>query len=316
MYKNKSIGVIVPAYNEEILLPKTLETMPSYVDKIFVIDDFSADKTLSILKDYQKKDSRIQIIIHESNKGLGQSLIDGYLEAISSEVDITAVMAGDNQMSPDDLPAVLDPIVNSEVDYVKGNRLLRDDVTSKMPRHRYIGNSILTLLTKFATGYWKIIDPQCGYTAISLKALKKIPIQKMTKGYGYNADILNMLNLKNQKVQDVEVKPVYGQEKSKIKLTSYIPLVSKLLLKLFFRRMMHKYLIRDFHPLALLYFFSLTNLFLFALPLKIRFFYLYFKIGYAPQTTLILLTFAFTIGFLSLILAMWMDMEDNRILSK
>ncbi len=230
MYKGKSIGIVVPAYNEELLIGKTLSTIPDFVDKIFVIDDASKDRTKEITLEFQQKDLRIVLIHHTNNQGVGQSLIDGYVASREAGLDITAVMAGDAQMDPDDLPAVLDPIAEGWSDYVKGNRLLREEVVARMPKHRYIGNSVLTLLTKFATGYWRIIDPQCGYTAISLKALSTIHIEDMIKGYGYNAHILNMLNLNNFRVCDVEIRPVYGEEKSGIKLRNYVPKVGRLII--------------------------------------------------------------------------------------
>src|SRR5690606_31823096 len=134
--------------------------------------------------------------------------------------------------------------------------LLRAEAALRMPKHRYIGNGVLTILSKFATGYWQIIDPQCGFTAIGKEALATIPITTMIKGYGYNAHILNMLNLDNFTAIDVKVEPIYGEEKSKIKLKTYIPTVSKLLVRLFLRRLVHKYVIRDFNPLVFFYLMS------------------------------------------------------------
>ncbi len=312
MLKDKKIGVVIPAYNEELLICKVIETMPDYVDKMIVVNDGSKDRTLEILKGYQEKDSRIVIVDHVKNLGLGQSLIDGYLASTEMELDVVAVMAGDAQMAPSDLESVVIPVATGEADYVKGNRLLVDNVYNIMPKYRFIGNSVLTLLTKFATGYWNIIDPQCGYTAISMPALKKIPIQSMTKGYGYNADILNMLNLKNCKVKDVQVQPVYSLEKSKIRLHKYIPTVSILLTRLFFKRMTVKYLVREFHPLVFFYFFSFVCLGIISLPLMVRFFYIYFTAGIAPTTTLTILSLSTMMGFFSFFFGMWMDMEENR----
>lgn len=315
MYNNKTIGVVVPAYNEELLIGKVIKTMPDFVDRIIIINDASKDNTKNIIQDFQKENEKIILIDHEKNQGLGQSLIDGYQKSKEYNLDIVAVMAGDAQMNPDDLQSVIQPIADEKADYVKGNRLLRSDVVGRMPFYRYIGNSFLTFLTKFSTGYWHVIDPQCGYTAISKKALSKIPIETMIKGYGYNAHILNMLNLSNLRVADVEVEPVYGEEKSKIKLRSYIPTVTKLLVNLFFKRLIRKYLVREFHPLVLFYFFSFINGVIFSIPLSIRFFYLYFTQGIAPTTTLILLNFSFTMAIFSLFFAMWLDMEENKKLS-
>ncbi len=208
MYKKKKVCVIIPAYNEEKLIGKTLEGIPKFVDKMFVIDDASTDNTFENIKKFQEKDSRIEIIKHTKNRGLGQSLIDGYVASRISDIDITAVMAGDNQMDPGDLPLLLDKIIDEAFDYVKGNRLLHKDLKTAMPRYRLFGNALLTILSKFATGYFFLMDPQCGYTAITNDCLKKIPIEKMTRGYGYNADILCMLNIYGFRVSDVEVKPV------------------------------------------------------------------------------------------------------------
>ncbi len=316
MYKGKKICVIVPALNEELLLPKTIAGIPEWVDKIIIIDDGSTDNMPSFINEIKLSDSRIQSIDHESNKGLGQSLIDGYLAFRKTETDICVVMAGDNQMSPKDLPRLLDPIIAGEVDYVKGNRLLRDDVKGRMPLYRYIGNGVLTLLTKIATGYWKLIDPQCGYTAITKKAINIIPIETMIKGYGYNAHILNMLNLSNFVVKDVEVEPVYGEEKSKIKLISYIFNVSLLLLRLTLKRLINKYLIRDFHPLFLFYIFSLLQIFFISFPLLVRFIYIYSSTGFFPQTTLLLFYVSLSLGIFSGLIGMWLDMDENKSLNK
>ena len=311
MYKDNKIGVVIPAYNEEALIGDTLSGIPSYVDRIIVINDASRDSTEKIVLQYKKKDSRIDLINHKINRGLGQSLIDGYLLSMKCDLDITAVMAGDNQMHPDDLTSLLDMIILKGFDYAKGNRLLHQNIDN-MPRYRFFGNSILTLLTKFATGYYSMMDPQCGYTAIKNDALSKISIHKMTKGYGYNADILCMLNIQRFKVTDVEVQPVYGKEKSKINLWQYVPKTSWILVKLFFRRLWQRYVILDFHPLILFYLFALFNSIFIIIPFSIRFLFMYFKYGEMPFTTLTILTFTFLLSFQSVLFAIWMDMDYNK----
>lgn len=311
MHKNQKIAVIVPAYNEEKLILSTLKGIPGYVDRIFVINDASTDTTKDIVLKQAKADPRIKLIDHEANMGLGQSLIDGYLYSAKSDADISVVMAGDNQMDPHDLPGLLNAIIDDGNDYVKGNRLLHADINS-MPGYRFFGNAILTILTKFATGYYSLMDPQCGYTAIKNSALKKIPIEKMTKGYGYNADILNMLNIQRFKVTDIEVRPVYGSEKTKIKLYKYIPTVSLLLISLFFRRLWKRYIVLDFHPLALFYLFSFSILSLIVIPFSVRLVYMFIMTREFPSTTMLILTFSTLMAFQSILFAIWMDMEYNR----
>jgi glycosyltransferase involved in cell wall biosynthesis len=310
MYKGHKVGVVVPAYDEELLIAEMLSGIPENVDAIFVINDGSRDATLQQVRERQQQDGRILIINHETNMGLGRSLIDGYLASLDSEVDITAVMAGDNQMHRDDLPALLDKLVDQGFDYVKGNRLLHQDV-SAMPRYRFLGNAVLTILTKFATGYYALMDPQCGYTAIRNTALRRIPISRMTKGYGYNADILCMLNIQGFRVTDAQVRPVYDREKSKIKLWKYIPRTSWLLIKLFFRRLYQRYIVIDFHPLVLFYLFAFFNMIFLLVPFTARFFFMYFRHAELPRTTFTILTFTFLISFQSILFAIWMDMDYN-----
>lgn len=307
----KTIGVVIPAYNERGIIRKVFETMPAFVDYMITINDCSKDDTLQIIKEYMTEDDRIVLIDHPENKGLGQSLIDGYLKAIEMKIDVTAVMAGDGQMAPEDLISVVQPIVDGTADYTKGYRLTADNVKQVMPRYRYVGNMMLTLLTKFATGYWHVIDPQCGYTAISLKAISSIPIETMTKRYGYNADILNMLNLKNFKVKDVAVQPIYGEEKSKIKLYKYIPTTSILLLKLFFKRLRLKHMLTDFNPFALFYFAAMLCG-LVSIVFGIRILVVFFTQWLMPSTSLIIWVFFTIMCVQFLFFGMWMDMEANK----
>lgn len=311
MIDGKTICVVTPAFNEGKLISKVIKTMPEFVDRIIIVEDGSSDDTLDQICSFMPLDKRICLIRHEKNMGLGQSLIDGYLESRRQKNDVTAVMAGDAQMAPEDLESIVKPIVDGITDYTKGSRLLSDDVREKMPTYRFIGNNGLTFLSKFATGYWHVVDTQCGYTAISLEAISSIPIESMVKGYGYNANILQMLNLKNFRVKDVKVKPVYGEEKSKIKLWKYIRTIVPLLWRLFWSRMKRKYLLSDFNPLVLFYLLSM-----FCIPMAfvfaVRVLVLYFAVGEMPNTSLILFVFLSIMGIQSLFFGMWMDMEDNR----
>ena len=310
MLNNNTIGVVIPAYNEGKLISKVMDTMPEFVDYMIIVNDGSKDETKKRIEDKALCDSRIILLDHEVNKGLGQTLIDGYLKSREMGIDVVAVMAGDAQMDPDDLENVVMPIVKGETDYVKGSRLLVNGVKKKMPKYRFIGNNILTLLTKFATGYWHVIDPQCGYTAISHEAISEIPIEEMIKGYGYNAHILYMLNMSNYRVKDVKVKPVYGEEVSKIKLGKYIRKVSALLCRLFFSRIFKKYMLVDFNPAAMCYLLAFICC-PFALIFLIRMLFIFTTTLLMPNTTLILFVFTTIMGVQSLFFAMWMDMEDN-----
>ena len=312
MYKDKIIAVVVPCYNEETQIGKVIDTVPDYVDKIIITDDKSKDKTVEVIKKYQQTNDKIVLIEHKKNQGVGGAIASGYIWCRDNDVDCATVMAGDAQMDPDDLPALLDPVVNGEVDYSKGNRLISGAAWNKIPKVRYLGNSGLSFLTKIASGYWHVADSQTGYTVINKKALARIDWTRMYKKYGQPNDLLVKLNVYNFKVRDVEIKPVYNVgEKSGIKISKVLFTIPKLLIKLFFWRMKEKYIIRDFHPLVLFYAMGFLLMFV-DIPLIIRLVSIKLTDGYFPQTTLILVFFATIMAFQSFLFAMWFDMEYNK----
>ena len=198
--------------------------------------------------------SKIILINHKKNGGVGAAISSGYKWCKDYNIDCTAVMAGDGQMDPSELKSICEPVVNEGVDYVKGNRLIHRSALLVIPKIRYVGNSILSILTKLASGYWHISDTQTGFTAISNKALNSIRIHKIYKSYGMPNDLLVKLNIAFCSIREVEIKPIYNVgEQSKMKILRVIPTVSWLLIKSFFKRLWIKYLFRDFHPLFLLY---------------------------------------------------------------
>lgn len=256
MYRDKKIGVVIPAYNEESLILDTLRSIPRYVDSVYVVDDCSTDGMPLIIQEFAKSDPRVVYIRHDTNRGVGGAIVSGYKRALKDKMDITAVMAGDNQMDPAYLPDFLDPIVEGKADYTKGNRLLNREYRTGMSRWRTTGNMILTLLTKIASGYWQAVDPQNGYTAISSRVLKTIDLDSIYPYYGYCNDMLIKLNVYGFQVVNVSHPARYGKEKSKIKYSRYILKVSLLLLSGFIWRSKTKYIVLGFHPLIFFYFFG------------------------------------------------------------
>src|SRR5512139_2352266 len=210
MYRNNTIAVVVPAYNEEKLIRKVLETTPVFVDHIVVVDDASTDRTGEVVQTRRAEDPRVIYLRHPSNEGVGAAITTGYKWSRDRKVDVTVVMAGDGQMNPDDLPRLLDPIVAGEADYAKGNRLFTGKAWSVIPKTRYIGNAILSFLTKIASGYWHVADSQSGYAAMTLEVLQTLDLDAIYKRYGMPNDLLVKLNVFNFRVKDVPVTPVYG----------------------------------------------------------------------------------------------------------
>jgi glycosyltransferase involved in cell wall biosynthesis len=312
MYQEKTVAVVVPAYNEEKLIGKVLKTMPAFVDHVVVVDDASSDRTGEMVKAHQKEDSRVISLRLKRNEGVGGAIVTGYKWARDHEVDISAVMAGDAQMDPRDLPRLLDPLIKGEVDYSKGNRLFTGKAWRIIPKARYLGNAILSFLTKIASGYWHVADSQSGYTAVNLKVLKTLDLDGIYKRYGMPNDLLVKLNVFQFRVRDIPINPVYGVgERSYMKIYKVIFTLSFLLFKLFFWRLKEKYIIRDFHPLVLFYLlgFLLT-------PIGTIFggyllFYRFFVGTVAPTSALFAAFFAIS-GLQSLFFAMWFDMDYNK----
>ena len=245
------IGVVVPAYNEELLLGETVRGIPGYVSRIYVIDDASTDRTSEIVKSLD--DPRVVALRHDVNRGVGGSIVDGYRMALRDGMDLVAVMAGDDQMDPAELPKLLVPVIEGETDYAKGNRLLNRVMRKGMSPWRQLGNGMLTMLNKVASGYWHVSDPQNGYTVISRRALELLDLDAVYTYYGYCNDLLVKLNAYGLRTMDVPIPARYGNEKSKIRYGRFIRKVAPMLFRSFLWRLNTKYMILDFHPLVLFY---------------------------------------------------------------
>jgi len=312
MYKGKTVCAVVPAYNEETQISMVIDTMPEYIDAIVIIDDCSKDKTVAVVQQYKARQDRIVLIQHIENQGVGGAIASGYKWARDHQFEMAVVMAGDGQMDPRDLPALLEPIASGRADYTKGNRLISGEAYQKIPRVRYFGNAFLSLLTKIASGYWHVADSQSGYTVINRAALLRIDWDRMYKRYGQPNDLLVRLNVFNFRVWDVTIEPVYNiGEKSGIRIKKVIFTIGWLLFKMFLWRMKEKYIIRDFHPLVFFYtlgaFFSVSMVLLFS-----RVFYHWIVYAHIPAINALAAFFSFMSASMFVLFAMWFDMEANK----
>ncbi|MGA2527193.1 MAG: glycosyltransferase family 2 protein [Smithellaceae bacterium] len=259
---------------------------------------------------------RVILINNLKNGGVGAAIARGYKWCLDHNMDCTASMDGDGQMDPAELESICQPIISEEVDCVKGNRLIHGSAPMIIPRTRYFGNAILSILTKIASGYWHISDTQCGYRALSLAALSSIKLHDIYKSYGMPNDILIKLNIAFCTLKEVKIKPVYNiGESSKMKVGKVIPRISWLLFQSFFKRLWVKYLFRDFHPLFLLYHFAFI-LGLCSIPYAVKIISFVFAGKSVSATTMLAFFFLFTSSFQSLLFAMWMDIQDNERLYK
>lgn len=366
MLDNKTVAVVVPAYNEEKQIGKVIETMPGFVDRIIIVNDLSRDNMAEVVKNYIQNDNtpkkairnihtvertfdaynraekvllhqsmeelalfnpheivneneetdRIILINHTRNGGVGAAISTGYKWCKDHDIDCTAVMAGDGQMDPAELLSICQPVTAEKVDYVKGNRLIHRSALLVIPRVRYFGNSILSILTKIASGYWRVSDTQTGYTALSKAALNAIRLHNIYRRYGMPNDMLVKLNIAMCTLREVEIKPVYQVgEESKMKIFRVIPRISWLLFKSFFKRLWMKYLFRDFHPLFLLYNIGIF-LTLIWIPYLFKVLHAIVVGGNLSFESLFAFTFLGISSFQSILFAMWMDIQDNERLYK
>ncbi|TYT62967.1 glycosyltransferase family 2 protein [Natrialba swarupiae] len=269
MYKGKSVAVVVTAYDEEAFVGRVIETVPDFVDRVYAVDDASPDGSWAVIQRVAAQINetveperavtdggdarRVVPIRHEENRGYGAAVKTGYERAAADGMDVVAVMNGDGQMDPDILDRIVDPVATGEADYAKGNRLLSREDREGMSTFRFVGNAMLTGLSKFASGYWTVGDPQNGYTAISRETIERLDLESITDQYGFLNHILTHLNLEGCRVADVSMSAVYGNEESSIRYVPFVRYVSLLLLRSFLWRLKRRYVLEGFHPAVVFY---------------------------------------------------------------
>jgi glycosyltransferase involved in cell wall biosynthesis len=306
----KRVGVVVPAHDEEALVAGTIGAIPQFVDRIYVVDDASTDGTTE--RALVGGDPRVELIRHERNEGVGAAIVTGYRRALDEDIDVACVMAADGQMDPADLETLAGAVARGEVDYAKANRLVTGQAWNLIPRSRYLGNAVLSLLTKIASGYWHVADSQSGYTAIARNTLAQLDLDRLYRRYGFPNDMLVSLNVWNARVRDFPSRPIYNiGERSGIRLARVVPAISWLLLRRFFWRLGEKYVIRDFHPLV---FFYALGILLTSIGLVLGAVETVLRIlgNDLTPATVILVALLLISGTQFMLFAMWFDMESNK----
>jgi glycosyltransferase involved in cell wall biosynthesis len=310
MYKDNNIAVVIPAYNEESFVSKVINDLPDFIDHIIVVDDCSKDRTFQVASEHE--DRRVTVMKTPENLGVGGATVTGYKKAMELNSDIVVKMDGDGQMSSEHLYLLLDSIIIHGYTYAKGNRFLMGEFLDAMPRHRLMGNIILTFMNKLASGQWHVFDPQNGYTAIKAEALRSLNLDNIHKGYFFENDMLIQLNMHGLRVKDVGVPAKYGKEQSDIKLLNTIRMFPLLFLKRFFYRIYYKYVLTDFSPIAL---FLIIGLLLFSWGMIFGA-YLFVKANITgidtPLGTVMLVVVPLILGFQLLLQAIVLDIQEAQ----
>lgn len=309
MYKDHRIAVVIPAHNEARHIGKVITDLPEFVDHIIVVDDNSKDNTREVALATQ--DPRLVLLQTERQEGVGGAVMLGYRNGEKLGGDILVKMDGDGQMEPEALPSLLDALIDGGYDYAKGNRFLAGDSLSQMPKHRIFGNLMLTFMTKLASGYWHIFDPQNGYTAIKADALRVLDLDRINKRYFFENDVLIQLNFFRFRVKDVAIPARYGEEQSGINLFQVSSTFPFLLLRRYFRRIYQKYVLRDFSPIALMLFLGLP-LFLWGVFFGIYIWIKSYVTGHQTATgTIMLSLLPLILGFQLLLQGFVMDIQET-----
>lgn len=308
MLQDKVIAVSIPAYREEALIADTIRGIPDFVDIITVVDDCSPDATFE--KASAVDDPRLEVLRLEVNQGVGGAILTAHERALERGADVIVVMAGDNQMDPDQLPRLLRPVLEDGYGYAKGNRFYSTASTQGMPAYRVFGNMALTFMNKAASGYWNIVDPQNGYTAITREALEMVPLDRISRRYEFENDLLIWLNIANVRATDVNIPARYGDEVSTIKLHTAVPRISWSLFKGFWRRMWLKYMLWSFSPIAVM---LLAGIVLTVFGAAIGIWATVQALGSVSPTagTVVLAVVPFMSGFFLLIQALVLDIQET-----
>ncbi|RIH66878.1 glycosyltransferase family 2 protein [Mariniphaga sediminis] len=240
------IAVVIPCYKVRNHILDVLQAIGNEVSHIYIVDDACPENSGEYVEK-NTKDPRIKVIYHEKNKGVGGAVITGYKEAISDGAEIVVKLDGDGQMNPDFIPKLVIPIETGEADYSKGNRFFDVEKLLIMPRMRLIGNSFLSLINKMVNGYWNIIDPTNGFTAIHVNVLKLLPLNKIDNRYFFESDMLFRLSVLRAVVKDIPISPVYGNEKSNLIIGTVLWEFPMKYVNRFLKRFFYCYLLRDFN---------------------------------------------------------------------
>jgi glycosyltransferase involved in cell wall biosynthesis len=308
VYQGARVAAVVPAFNEEKMIATVIETMPDFVDHIVVVDDCSPDNTSAAAS--LVGDDRVVLIRHEVNQGVGGAIITGHRAAMELGSDVNVVMAGDAQMDPRHLPSLLERVTNDGYGFAKANRFFAPESFQGMPTHRIFGNIVLSFMTKLASGYWNLFDPQNGYTAVRTEVLRRIPLDRVSRRYSFENDLLIHLNILQVGAVDVPIPAVYADEVSSIRLSKVVPELLNLLSRGFWRRIWYRYVLWSFSPIALLLFLGLA---LFGFGLCIAIWVSFQIVGSVIATagTVMLAALPLMIGSQMLISALQLDIQAS-----
>ena len=238
------VAIVIPCYGVARHIAGVVASIPGDYEPIVCVDDCSVDGTADAIREIG--DPRVVLVRTAYNRGVGGAMKTGYVQALACGADIIVKMDGDGQMSAEDLPSLLAPLLDGSADYAKGNRFVDREALRRMPRLRLWGNAALTFASKMASGYWNMLDVTNGYTAITASMLRRVNFARLAERYFFETSMLIELNILRARVADVEMPARYGDERSSLRISRVVATFPRMLLRGAARRFYWRYLIEDF----------------------------------------------------------------------
>ena len=304
------IAAVIPCYRVESEIQSVLKSVPAYIRHIIVVDDASPDSTTDLVTTCSKEDDRILLLRHPSNLGVGGAMVTGYRKSLELEAQIVVKIDGDGQMDVAYLPRLLQPLIEGQADYTKGNRFRDFKSLQKMPFIRRVGNMGLAFLAKAATGYWHMFDPTNGFNAIRAEALAELPLEAIDRTYFFETSMLANLYLIGAVVKDVPMPARYRGEVSSLLVHRILFEFPPKLFTTFVRRLVLKNFIYDF-SMASFYLLVGLPLLIFGLTFGVIKWIQYASIGIpAPTGTVMLPTLSVLLGIQLLLSAIEIDLRS------
>ena len=303
-----NIAVVVPAYKVKSHIENVVKAMPLFVNNIIVVDDKCPQETGSFIEELNLE--KVIVIFHKYNQGVGGAVVTGYKKALELNSDIVVKVDGDGQMNPANISKLIQPIIDNKADYTKGNRFVDLKALKQMPKVRLFGNSVLSFLVKVTSGYWDIMDPTNGFTAISKDTILGLELEKLSKRFFFESDMLINLNIQNYVVKDVSFSAKYEDEESSLSVTKVLFDFPSKLFKGLLKRIFYKYYIYDFN-MASIYMLLGFPLFMFGIIFGSISWYSSFTTGVLASTgSIMIAVLPIILGVQFLLQAISIDIEN------
>jgi glycosyltransferase involved in cell wall biosynthesis len=240
------IACVIPAYRAAATVCDVVRDVLQYCDAVVVVDDACPEHSGDRVAAEFAHEPAVHVVRHERNGGVGRAMKSGFAECLRLGASVIIKTDADGQMDAGYIPRFIELFeADPDLIYIKGNRFANVAVLSRMPRLRLFGNAVLSLLVKFSSGYWNLLDPTNGYVAFNGLALAEMELERFADSYFFEISVLCELGLKNAHIAELEMTTIYGNEQSSLSIRKVALEFPPRLLALFLRRILLRYFVFD-----------------------------------------------------------------------